>query len=161
MTSSLLRAYDRDHEVARPLERGRGRVGHRRAHSSSNHDHSAVVADVRRLPQWTHHVEDGIAGLERIQQVGGLPGRLHHDVDGALLRTRVLDGDRNPLALLINPQDDELPRLLLARDAGRFDNKAFDPRRKKLCMDDFEHRRSIRRMNADSRIVFGITWERL
>src|SRR6202030_3256435 len=66
-----------------------------------------------------------------------------------LLWIRVLDGNRNPLALLINPQDDELPRLPLARNAGRFDDEAFDPRRKKLCMDDFEHCPSATRKLID------------
>ena len=68
--------------------------------------------------------------------------RLHDDADGAALGIGVLDGDRNALALLVDPQDDELSRLLFARDARRFNDEPLDARRKELCVDDFEHRRS-------------------
>ncbi len=72
----------------------------------------------------------------------GLPRGLHDDADGAALDIGVLDGDRNALALLVNPKDDELSWLLFARDPRRFNYEPLDARRKELCVDDFEHRRS-------------------
>ena len=44
----------------------------------------------------------------------------------------VLDGERNAFALLVNAQDDELSRLLFARDPRRFNDKALDARRKEM-----------------------------
>jgi len=58
------------------------------------------------------------------------------------LRIGVFDRDRNPLAFFVDAKNDELSRLLFARDPGRFDDESFDPRRKKFGVDDFEHRRS-------------------
>ena len=58
-------------------------------------------------------------------------------------RVGILDGHRNPFSLLVNAQNHELTRLLSARNAGSFNNKSLDPRRKELCMDDFEHGHSV------------------
>ena len=101
-----------------------------------------------------------IARFERVEQVRGLSRRLHDDVDRAALGIGVLDRDRDALALFVNPKDDELSWLLFARDARRFNDEALDSRRKKLCVDDFEHRRSVGQDELpDNSIVFGITAE--
>jgi hypothetical protein len=65
---------------------------------------------------------------------------LHDDVDGAALGIGVLDGDWNSLTLFVDPQNNELSRLLFPGNARRFDDEAFDSRRKELCVDDSEHR---------------------
>ena len=51
---------------------------------------------------------------------GGAHG-LDDDGDGALLRVIVVDGDGDPLAVLIHAQDDELARLGLLGDQGCLD----------------------------------------
>jgi len=84
------------------------------------------MRNLRRLSKWPHDVEDRIAALQRVQQVRCLPRRLHYDVDRPLLRIRVLDRYRNPLALFVNPQNDELSRPLLPRNARRFNHKPLD-----------------------------------
>jgi hypothetical protein len=71
--------------------------------------------------------------------VRGLADRLHHDIDRTARRVRLLDGKRDPLALLIYPQDDELPWFLFTRDAWRLNDKPLDARRNELSVQDFEH----------------------
>ena len=68
-----------------------------------------------------------------------LPMRLHHDADRAALGIGVFDGDRNAFALLVQPQDYELPRFLLACNARRLDDEPLDAGRQKLSVQDFEH----------------------
>ena len=51
----------------------------------------------------------------------------------------VFDGDRNAFALLVQPQDYELPRFLLACNAWRLDDEPLDAGRKELSVLDFEH----------------------
>jgi len=47
-------------------------------------------------------------------------------------------------------QDDELSRLLFARDPRRFNHKALDAGRKEFRVNDFEHRRSTAGKMTDS-----------
>ncbi len=47
---------------------------------------------------------------------GGGPDRLEHDGDGARLRVRLVHGERDALARLVDAQHDELPGRYLARD---------------------------------------------
>ena len=68
-----------------------------------------------------------------------LPDRLHHDANRAPFGIGVFDGDRNPFALFVQPQDYELPRFLLACNARRFDDEPLDARRQELSVQDFEH----------------------
>ena len=74
-----------------------------------------------------------------LRRCGGLADRLHDDVDRAFFRVGAFDGERNTLAFFVDPDDDELPRTLLACDAGRFDDETLDSRGDKLGVDDFEH----------------------
>src|SRR5581483_9146925 len=110
----------------------------------------SVIRNLRWFPERSHNIEDRVSGLERVEQRRGLARRLHNDVDCSLLRIRILDGHRYAFTLLINPKNDELARLLLARNTRSFDHKPLDPRRKKLCVDDFEHRRSPLATRPDS-----------
>ncbi len=87
-----------------------------------------------------------IARIQRIQQMRRFPRRLHHDADGAALRIGILDGDRNPLAFLVNTKDDELSRFLFAGDAGSFQDEPFNARGDELCVNDLEHVLSIQKM---------------
>ena len=50
-----------------------------------------------------------------------------------------LDGERNALALLVNPQDYELSGFVLVGNAGRLDDKPLDAGRQELSVQDFEH----------------------
>ena len=69
---------------------------------------------------------------------GGLAGRLHHNVNGAALRIRALDGQRDPFALLVKTQNDELTRLLLSGNSGSFHDETLDSRRNKGSVNDLE-----------------------
>ena len=96
-------------------------------------------SDLGWLAERPDDVENAVAGFERVEKIGGLADRLHDNVDRAFFRVGALDGERNALACVVDPDDDELPRPLLARDARRFDGKALDSRGDELSMDDFEH----------------------
>src|SRR5579862_5130086 len=138
----IARSNDAKHAVADSLQRrGRG-IRHRGSDSSADDHHSAVFRDFRRLAQRPDHVEDRISGFQRVEQVRRLARRLHYDADGSALGVGIFNGDRNPFTLFVDSQDDELSRLLFSSDPGSLDHEAFDPRRKELGVDDFEHRRS-------------------
>src|SRR5208283_2814931 len=144
-------ANDCDHAIADPLHGRCGRIGHRRAHASADHDHGAEFLNLRRLAQWADHVEDAVAGFQRIEQVGGLVDGLHHDVDRTLFWVGLLDGERNALAGFVDTDDHELPGPLLFGDARRFDHETLDSWRDELCIEDFEHRGLHEKPNVLSR----------
>jgi hypothetical protein len=76
---------------------------------------------------------------------------LHDDVDRAFFGVRALDGERDALAFFADPYDDELPRALFARDAGRIENEALDARSDEFRVNDSEHR-----LSSDSSCI--VTW---
>ena len=108
------------------LQGCRRRVGHCGADSPAHHNHCAVVLDLRGFAERADHVENLIAGFQRVEQVSGLSRGLYDDIDGAVLGIGVLNGDRNTLALFVDTKDDELAGPLFTGDARRFDNEAFD-----------------------------------
>ena len=78
ITSSLFRAPTIEmHAVAGLLQRCRRGISHRRTHAAAHHHHRAVIPDVGGLTQRADDVEDRVAGFERVEQMRGLPGRLH------------------------------------------------------------------------------------
>ncbi len=79
-------------------------------------------------------------GFQQIQQVSSFAGRLHDQIDCAALRIGAFDGKRNALAVLVEPQNDELSRLLFTGDAGSFDDESFDAWCNEFRVNDLEHR---------------------
>jgi hypothetical protein len=73
-----------------------------------------------------------VSGAQRIEQVGGLAYRLHHDTYGSLLRIGILDGERDALAFFVDAHYDELSGFLFARNARRLDDEPLDTRGKKF-----------------------------
>src|ERR1019366_3301327 len=150
-------AKNGDDAIAGALHGGGGRIRHRGADASAHHDDRAKVLDLRGLAQRPDNVEDAVAGLERVEKICGLADRLHDDVDRAFFRIGAFDGERDTLAFLVDPDNDELPRPLLACDARRLDNEALDSRGDELCVDDFEHGNSveIRVLLSRGRVTWG------
>src|SRR5579864_2292986 len=133
---------DRNNSVAGALQRCRRGIGHCGADSAADYDDRTVVFDLRGFAERAHYVENLVAGFKRVQQVRRLPCGLDDDVNGAAVGVRVLNGDRDAFALFIDAKDDELAGLLFAGDARRFDDEAFDTRRKEFGVNDFKHERS-------------------
>src|SRR5208283_458355 len=130
---------DGDHAIARPFQRRRRRISHRRPHPAAHHHHCAELLNLRRLSQRSHDIQNAVACIQGVKQVGGLASRLHHNANRARLGIGMLDSDRNPLTLLVESKDYELPRLLLTCNARRLDDKPLDARRKELSVQNFEH----------------------
>ena len=75
------------------------------------------------LAQGTHEVLEAVAFLEVVHLLGGGAHDLGDDADRALLRVIVMDGQGDPLAVLIHTEDDELARLRLLGHQGSLDLK--------------------------------------
>jgi hypothetical protein len=95
------------------------------------------------LTQRPDHIENVIARLQRIRQAGRFPSRLHHNTDGAARQIVIFDGHRNPFAFLINAQNHKLAGFLSAGNGGSFQNEPLDAGGNELCVDNFEHERSV------------------
>ncbi len=120
------RSFNKDDVIAGGLERvGRGQR-HRRADAACQHHHRPEVLNLRRLAEWADNVQDRVAGLQAIEQGGGFADGLHDDGNRAHRGVRGFDGERNALAFFMQPKDDELPRLVLARNARRLNHKLLD-----------------------------------
>ena len=74
---------DRDHVVAGFLHGPGRRVGDRRPDAAADHDHGAVVLDVRGLAQRSDEVEDRVAGVQHVEQLRRLADPLDDDLDRA------------------------------------------------------------------------------
>src|SRR5208282_1841818 len=98
---------------------------------------------LRRFAQWPNDVQNTVSGFERIEEMGCLAERLHHNIDSATFRIGFLNGQRNALPVLANPDDDKLAWPLLARDPGRLNHEALNPWCDELGVDDFEHGTSL------------------
>ena len=85
----VARPNDGDDPVAGLFQRRRRGIGHGRSDAAAHDHHRAELLDLRRFSQRPDHIQNGVAGFERIEQVGGLADRLHHDVDGARSRGRI------------------------------------------------------------------------
>ncbi len=88
------------------------------------------------MPQRPHDILDEPADLLRRQLQGGLAHGLVDDRDRPGIGVGVGDGQGNPLAVLIESNDDELAGLALLRDQRRFDHHSVHVSRDPL-MDDY------------------------
>ena len=86
------------------------RPGHRQrdgaAQSAAQHSHPAQVLHVGGEAQRTHKVLQAVPLPQFIQGEGSAADLLVNDGNQPILRAG--DGQRNPLSLLVHPQDDEL-----------------------------------------------------
>jgi hypothetical protein len=130
---------DGDHAISLAFQRHRGRISHCGTNTATHHHHSAKSLDLRRFSQRPYHIQNVIASVQRIEHVGGLADRLHHNANRAVLGIGMFDGDRNAFALLVEPQDYELSGFLLVCNAWRLDDEPLDAWREKFSVLDFEH----------------------
>jgi len=67
-----------------------------------------------------------VALAQRLQMPRRRADRLDHDGDGACLAVEIGDGERDPLPLFVDHQDDELSRLAGCGDRGSLDDLHVD-----------------------------------
>ena len=91
------------------------------AHAAAHHADLLLALGLGGLAQGTHKVLQAVALVQVAQLLRGGANRLDDDGDGALLRVKIIDRNRDPLAVLIHPQDDELARLGLFGHQGCLD----------------------------------------
>src|SRR5665647_1949622 len=113
--------HDADDLVAGFLERPGDRIDRRHADSPSGADDRAHLLDLARLAQWTDEAGERVALAQRLQMPRRRADRLDHDGDCARLAVEIGDGERDPLPLFVDHQDDELSRL-----ARRGDSRSLD-----------------------------------
>ena len=83
-----------------------------------DHDRAEVL-DLRGLAQRPDQVEDHIPGAQHVEQLGRLADALNDQRDRSFLRVGIGDGQRNALAMSVQPDDHELPGLAFLGDARR------------------------------------------
>ena len=139
---NVLRAEAGDHVHLQPLSMaglGLG-IGDGATHASAHHaDTLCPLGQLCGQPQRTDKVPDGVAFVQLGQQLGGQPHLLENNSDRPLLAVIVRDGQRNALALLVQAQDDELPRLRLLRDQRRLHLQQGNAGVEYFFMYDFYH----------------------
>src|SRR5665811_2176161 len=103
--------HDADDLVAGFLERPGDRIDRRHADPAAGADDRAHLLDLARLAQWTNEAGERVALAQRLQMPRRRADRLDHDGDGARFAVEIGDGERDPLPLFVDHQDDELSRL--------------------------------------------------
>ena len=101
-------------------------VGDGAADAAADDAHLLQAFHLRGLAERADDVGDDVALGDGVQHLRGAAGGLHHDGDGALFAVIAGDGHGDALALLVQTEHDELARLRMAGDQGRFDLKEAD-----------------------------------
>jgi hypothetical protein len=89
---------------------------------------------VRGPAQRPNQIQNRIALIERSEQPRGLADFLEHDYKNTLVRYCIRHGQRNPLALFVDPQDNELAGQGLTCNLGGIKVKTLDSRREYLLL---------------------------
>ena len=102
---------DSDHIGAAFLEAARLGEDRRHAQAAANAHHLFGVADrAGDAHRADHRVQRRTDLAFLLHLPGGLADRLDYQRDGSLVLVEIRDGERNPLALLVEHDDHELPR---------------------------------------------------
>ena len=120
------RAFNKYDVVAGVFEGVGGGEGHGGADAAGEDDGDAVVGDLRGAAERTDNVEDGVAGLQTVEQRSGFADGLGNDGDGSGSGVGGFDGEGDALALVVEAEYDELAGALLARNARRFHDELPD-----------------------------------
>src|SRR5262249_42201820 len=108
-------------------------------------DHNGAEAlDLGGLAQRAYHVEEGVAGLEEVHELGRLANPLDDEGDGPAPGVAIGDGQRDALAPGVDADDDELPGLALRGHPGRLDHEALDVGSEEPGLHDAKHRQPSR-----------------
>jgi len=92
----------------------------RNADSATYTDNCTEVVNMGWPAQWTYQVCDGVACFELRKQVRRSANRLEDEGDCAAALVRVSDRKGNPLTVITQEKNNELPRLPLFGNQSRF-----------------------------------------
>jgi hypothetical protein len=99
------------------------------------------VPNLRGMTERSNDVEDGVACLKAVEHGSRFSNRLDGDGYGACFRIGRLDGEGNAFTLIMQSQNEELSRPLLASDARRFNDELPDIETDGPGLLNFEHER--------------------
>src|SRR5450759_1517538 len=114
-------AEDGDDPVAGLFERPGDGIDRRHPDAAPGADDRAHFVDLARHAQRTDEVAERVAFAQCLQMARRRADRLDDDGDGARLAVEIGDGERDPLPLFVDHQDDELSWL-----AGCGDRRSLD-----------------------------------
>ena len=103
--------------------------GQKIAEAAADPDDVSAARNFRCFAQRADHVEYLVALAQFTQAAGGCADFLHDDGQQAGFPVVVGDGQRNAFGMVMHEHDDELSRLVFARDLGRFHDITFERRR--------------------------------
>src|SRR5579859_7579137 len=93
------------------------------------------------MTKGSNDVEDGVASFKAVEHQRSFADGLDGDGNGARLGIGGFDGERNSFALLVQAQDDELPRALFARYPRCLNDELPDIESDGSGFNDVEHER--------------------
>ena len=96
------------------------------SHAAADADGRFDAVDLRGVPQGPQDMLDDISGVELRKLIRRLPDDLVDDRQRPLHRVGIDDGQRDPLAFLVDHENDELPGLSLFRDVRRLKDRLDD-----------------------------------
>src|ERR1039457_3405004 len=122
--------------VANSSKRLGDRISYRGPHTAADDHHRTEQTNIRRTTKRPNNVQDRIARVQLVKQLGRLANALHNDRNGAVRWIGISDGQRDAFAVLVNANNGELAGLLLPRDAWSHDTEQFDVRCQKARFRD-------------------------
>ncbi len=108
--------YDGEDLVARSRQGARYRVESRYADAAPHAEDTPEGLDLRGDAEWPDHIEHRVADLETAELERGGPNHLEYQEYPTIRGVPVRQRQGKALALLGQPQDDELPGIRLMRD---------------------------------------------
>ena len=115
------------------------RIDDRAAYASADQDDVVVTRKIGRVAQRSDDVVKTVALFERAHLVSAVTHVLHKQCDRARVPVVVANGERDPLALVVHADDDELSRQAMSGNVGRGDHILFYARRDVVDLDQFVH----------------------
>ena len=103
------------------------------------HFFKVIRYQFRRTSERPYKISDLVPGLQRNQLVGRDADRLECQCDGSCLPVIITDRKRNTLRCLINPYNDELPRLTGPGYTRCINDLLVDCCRELLCFQNLKH----------------------
>ena len=125
------------------MELFQNRVGNGAAHAAADDADLFLALGLGGFAQGAHKVLEAVALAQVGELFRGGAHRLDNDGDGAFFRVIGVDGNGDPLALFVHPEDDELSRLGLLGDQRSLDLIQGDGGAKGFFSNNFVHSASF------------------
>lgn len=131
---------DRNDPISGRNQRSHHGVSDGRADPASDHDRSAVVFNLRRLPKRASDIRERISGLKHVEGARGPSNPLHEEGDGALSHIGFSNGQWYSLSVRGDPHNHELACLVVTDHMGCGDADPPNPGPGVFCFNNAIHR---------------------